>query len=51
MTARPDTMIDVTGATQIARSYFEELYGEQPLSNVLLEEVERDEGDGTAYWL
>ena len=43
-------MIDVEEATQIARSYFEELYDEQPFSNVLLEEVERDEEDGTSYW-
>lgn len=43
-------MIDVKEATQIALSYFEELYGEDAFSNVLLEEVERDEEDGTTYW-
>lgn len=43
-------MIDVKEATQIALSYFEELYGEDAFSNVLLEEVERDEEDDTTYW-
>lgn len=44
-------MIDVKKATEIALSYFEDLYGEEPFSNVLLEEVEREEEDGTPYWL
>lgn len=44
-------MIDVKEATQVALSYFEDLYGEDSFSNVLLEEVERDEEDGTPYWL
>ena len=44
-------MIDVKEATGIALSYFEDLYGEDAFSNVLLEEVERDEEDGTSYWL
>lgn len=44
-------MIDVKEATQIALSYFEDLYGEDAFSNVLLEEVERDEEKSTAYWL
>ena len=44
-------MIDVKEATQQALSYFEELYGEDAFSNVLLEEVERTEEDGTPYWL
>lgn len=43
-------MIDVKEATQVALSYFEELYGEDAFSNVLLEEIERDEEDGTPYW-
>lgn len=43
-------MIDVKEATQIALSYFEELYGEDAFSNVRLEEVERDEEGGTSYW-
>jgi len=43
-------MLDVKEATQIALSYFEDLYGEDTFSNVLLEEVERDEEDGTSYW-
>lgn len=45
-----EAMIDVKEATQIALSYFEDLYGEDAFSNVLLEEVERDEKDGTPYW-
>lgn len=44
-------MIDVKEATQLAVSYFEDLYGEDTYSNVLLEEVERDEKDGNPYWL
>jgi hypothetical protein len=44
-------MIDVKEATQIALSYFEDLYGENTFSNVLLEEVEREEEDDTLYWL
>lgn len=28
----------------MALSYFEDLYGENPFSNVLLEEIERDKG-------
>lgn len=44
-------MIDVKEATQIALSYFEDLYGEDAFSNVLLEEVEREEEDDTSYWL
>ena len=47
----PQAMIDVKEATQIALSYFEDLYGEDAFSNVLLEEVERDEEEGTSYWL
>lgn len=43
-------MIDVKEATQVALSYFEDLYEEEPFSNVLLEEVERDKEDGTPYW-
>lgn len=49
MSTPPDTMLDVKEATQVALSYFEDLYGENAFSNVLLEEVERDE-DGTPYW-
>jgi len=44
-------MIDVKEATQIALSYFEDLYGEDAFSNVLLEEVERQKKDDTSYWL
>ena len=43
-------MLDVKEATQVALSYFDDLYGENAFSNVLLEEVERDEEDGTPYW-
>ncbi len=43
-------MIDVKEATQQALSYFEELYGQDAFSNVLLEEVERTEENGTPYW-
>lgn len=43
-------MIDLKEATQVALSYFEEIYGEHAFSNVLLEEVERDEEDDTPYW-
>jgi hypothetical protein len=43
-------MIDVKEATQVALSYFEDLYGEDTFLNVLLEAVERDEEDGTSYW-
>lgn len=43
-------MLDVKEATQKALSYFEDLYDEEVFSNVLLEEVERDEEDGTPYW-
>ena len=43
-------MLDVKKATQVALSYFDDLYGENAFSNVLLEEVERDEEDGTPYW-
>ncbi len=43
-------MLDVKEATQVALSYFEDLYGEDAFSNVLLEEVEREEEDGTTYW-
>lgn len=46
-----DAMLDVKEATQVALSYFEDLYDENAFSNVLLEEVERDEEDGTPYWL
>lgn len=45
-----EAMLDVKEATQVALSYFEDLYGEDAFSNVLLEEVERDEEDGTPYW-
>jgi hypothetical protein len=51
METSSDLMIDVKEATQIALSYFEDLYGEDAFSNVLLEEVERDEEEGTSYWL
>jgi hypothetical protein len=34
----------------VALSYFEDLYGENPFSNVLLEEIERDKEDDTPYW-
>jgi hypothetical protein len=44
-------MIDVKEATQIALSYFEDLYGEDAFSNVLLEEVERENEDEASYWL
>ncbi len=44
-------MIDVKEATQIALDYFQDLYRDQSFSNVLLEEVERDENDDTQYWL
>ena len=44
-------MIDVKEATQIALSYFEDLYGEDAFSNVLLEEVEREDEDDTSHWL
>jgi len=50
MSTPPDTMLDVKEATQVALSYFDDLYGENAFSNVLLEEVERDEEDGTPYW-
>jgi hypothetical protein len=43
-------MIDVKEATQVALSYFEDLYGEDTFSNVLLEPIERGEEDGTSYW-
>lgn len=46
-----DAMLDVKEATQVALSYFEDLYGEDAFSNVLLEEVEREEEDDTPYWL
>ena len=46
-----DAMLDVKEATQVALSYFEDLYGEDAFSNVLLEEVEREEDDDTPYWL
>jgi hypothetical protein len=44
-------MIDVKEATQIALSYFEDLYGEDAFSNVMLEEVERENENDTSYWL
>ncbi|MFB6248277.1 MAG: PepSY domain-containing protein [Salinibacter sp.] len=44
-------MIDVKEATQIALSYFEDLYGEDAFSNVLLEEIEREKENDTSYWL
>jgi len=43
-------MIDVKEAAQAAFEYFEKLYDEKRFSNVLLEEVERSEEDGTPYW-
>ena len=46
----PSAMIDVKEATQVALEYFQDLYSDQTFSNVLLEEVERDEEDDTTYW-
>jgi len=43
-------MIDVKEATQIALEYFQDLYSDQSFSNVLLEEVEREQEDGSSYW-
>lgn len=43
-------MIDVKEATQQVLAYFEELYDDKDFGNILLEEVERTEEDGTVYW-
>lgn len=51
MNASSNTMIDVKEATQTALSYFEDIYEDEPFSNVLLEEVERSEEDDRSYWL
>ncbi|PSQ79191.1 MAG: hypothetical protein BRD33_01010 [Bacteroidetes bacterium QH_6_63_17] len=43
-------MHDVREATQVALSCFEDLYGENAFSNILPEEVEREEEDSTPCW-
>ena len=43
-------MIDVKEATQTALEYFQDIYSDQSFSNVLLEEVEREQDDDTSYW-
>ncbi len=44
-------MIDVKEATGIALGYFGDLYAEAAFSNVMLEEVEREEEGEASYWL
>jgi hypothetical protein len=44
-------MIDVKEATEVALEYFQDIYSDQAFSNVLLEEVEREQEDDTPYWL
>lgn len=44
-------MLDVKEAAQIAFDYFNDLYADAPISNVMLEEIERSESEGESYWL
>ena len=45
-------MLNVKEATQTALNYFEDLYGDNDaIADVLLEEIEQHEQDGTPYWL
>ncbi len=43
-------MLDVKKAAQVAFEYFDDLYENAPVSNVLLEEVEKVETEGRTVW-